>query len=104
LGLVVAGPEAAHLYFVESVGTFFLVFTIGNVVIEPGAGPLAPIPIGSCLMVMIYAGGHVSGGHFNPAVSFGCWVRGALATKHLVPYIVYQILGSIIASNLVLYI
>jgi aquaporin Z len=47
--------------------TFFLVFTIGMTVIEPGAGALAPVAIGSALATMIFAGGHISGGHFNPA-------------------------------------
>ena len=56
-------------YLVEFIGTFFLVFTVGNTVIEPGAGPLAPIAIGSILMVMIFAGGHISGGHYNPTVT-----------------------------------
>ncbi|MBX6315309.1 MAG: aquaporin, partial [Isosphaeraceae bacterium] len=49
-------------YVVEFIGTFFLVFTVGQTVIEPGAGTLAPLAIGSALMVMIYAGGHLSGG------------------------------------------
>lgn len=102
IGLFMAG-NSAHKYFVESVGTFFLVFTIGNVVIAPGAGPLAPLPIGCCLMVMIYAGGHISGGHFNPAVTLGVWFRGKLETAHVLPYIIYQLLGSGIASQLVLY-
>jgi aquaporin Z len=56
-------------YIVEFIGTFFLVFTVGMVVLEPGAGALAPVAIGSVLAVMIYAGGHVSGAHYNPAVT-----------------------------------
>ncbi len=56
-------------YVVEFIGTFFLVLTIGMVVIEPGAGALAPLAIGSALAVMVYAGGHISGGHYNPAVT-----------------------------------
>lgn len=63
-------------YVVEFIGTFFLVFTIGPVVIDPGAGSLAPLAIGSVLMVMIYAGGHISGGHYNPAVTLAVWLRG----------------------------
>ena len=46
-------------YVVEFIGTFFLVLTIGFTVIEPGAGAMAPLAIGSALMVMIYAGGHI---------------------------------------------
>jgi aquaporin Z len=54
-------------YITEFIGTFFLVFTVGMSVIEPGAGVMAPLAIGSALMIMIYAGGHISGGHYNPA-------------------------------------
>ena len=57
-------------YLVEFIGTFFLVLTIGCCILAPGdAGSLAPVAIGSVLMVMIFAGGHVSGGHYNPAVT-----------------------------------
>lgn len=57
-------------YVYEFIGTFFLVLTVGMSVLEPnGAGILAPLAIGSALAVMVYAGGHVSGGHYNPAVS-----------------------------------
>src|SRR4051812_49524323 len=62
---VVGGPRASVKYAVEAIGTFFLVFTVGAAV---GSGsPLAPVGIGAVLMVMIYAGGHLSGGHYNPA-------------------------------------
>lgn len=58
-------------YIYEFIGTFFLVFTVGMTVLNPyGAGLWAPLAIGSVLAVMVYAGGHVSGGHYNPAVSF----------------------------------
>lgn len=49
-------------YVVEFIGTLFFVLTIGFTVLEPGAGAMAPLAIGSALMVMIYAGGHISGG------------------------------------------
>ena len=68
-------------YITELVGTFFLVFTIGCTVVGTGAGALAPLAIGSALMVMIFAGGHISGGHYNPAVTLGVWIRGRLASK-----------------------
>ena len=65
-------------YIVELIGTFFLVLTVGCSVMGNGAGPLAPIAIGAALMVMIFAGGHISGGHYNPAVTLGVWLRGGV--------------------------
>ena len=66
-------------YIVEFIGTFFLVLTVGVTVIHPGAGALAPIAIGAALMVMVYAGGHVSGAHYNPAVTLAVYLRGRFA-------------------------
>ncbi len=83
-------------YLMEFVGTFFLVLTVGLVVAQGVA--LAPVAIGFVLMVMVYAGGHVSGGHYNPAVSLGAALRGALPTKELVPYWVAQLLGAVVAA------
>ena len=68
-------------YFAEFIGTFFLVLTIGCTVIGHGAGALAPLAIGSALMVMIFAGGHISGGHFNPAVTLGSGCVGSARPK-----------------------
>ena len=85
-------------YIVELIGTFFLVFTIGMTVIEPGAGALAPLAIGSALMVMIYAGGHISGGHFNPAVTLGVFIRGRCPAGDVLPYWVSQIVGAGLAA------
>ena len=85
-------------YITEFIGTFFLVLTIGCCVIIGGAGPLTPLAIGSALMVMIYAGGHISGGHFNPAVTLGVWIRGRCATKDVIPYWVFQIVGAALAA------
>jgi len=82
---------------VEAIGTFFLVLTIGQVVLDPGAGALAPLAIGSALMVMVYAGGHVSGGHYNPAVSLGVFLRGRSSATDMLAYWVAQILGAVIA-------
>jgi aquaporin Z len=88
-------------YLVEFIGTFFLVFTVGNTVIAPGAGALAPLAIGAALMVMVYAGGHVSGGHYNPAVTLAVWIRGRCPTADVLPYWIAQVLGGVIAAWLV---
>jgi aquaporin Z len=85
-------------YLVEFIGTFFLVFTIGMTVIAPGAGAMAPLAIGSILAVMIFAGGHVSGGHFNPAVTLGVWLRGKCDTGDVAPYMGAQAVGAVVAS------
>ena len=61
---------------VEFIGMFIFVFTVGMATNKPGAGALAPLAIGSALMVMVFAGGHMSGGHFNPAVSTAVFMRG----------------------------
>ncbi len=63
-------------YTMELIGTFFLVLTIGMTVIVGGSGVIPPLAIGSILMVMIFAGGHISGGHYNPAVTLGVWLQG----------------------------
>jgi aquaporin Z len=88
-------------YLAEFIGTFFLVLTIGCTVIGHGAGPFAPLAIGSVLMVMIFAGGHISGGHFNPAVTLGVWLRGKCEAKHVVPYMIFQIMGAVLAAFVV---
>jgi aquaporin Z len=88
-------------YIAELIGTFFLVLTIGCSVIGNGAGPLAPLAIGSALMVMIFAGGHISGAHFNPAVTLGVWLRGKCETKDVAPYMIFQIIGAVLAALVV---
>ena len=90
-------------YLVEFIGTFFLVFAIGMAVIVPGAGALAPIAIGATLMVMVYAGGHISGAHFNPAVTVAVWLRGKCATADVPGYIISQIVAATAAAFAVLY-
>ncbi len=85
-------------YIVELIGTFFLVLTVGCTVIGNGPGPLAPIAIGASLMVMIFAEGHISGGHYNPAVTLGVWIRGKCDTKDVAPYMVAQIVGAALAA------
>src|SRR5499427_2248423 len=90
-------------YLMELIGTFFLVFTIGCTVVGNGAGALAPLAIGSVLMVMVFAGGHISGGHFNPAVTLGVWLRGKCEAKDVGPYMISQIVGSVLAALAVKY-
>jgi aquaporin Z len=82
---------------VEFMGTFFLVLTIGLVVIG-GAGSFAPFAIGSALMVMIFAGGHISGAHYNPAVTLAVCLRGRCLPKDLGPYWAVQIVGAVLAA------
>ena len=91
-------------YLVELIGTFFLVFTIGMTVLGPNdAGALAPLAIGSALMVMIYAGGHISGGHYNPAVTLGVFLRGGnkIPATDVPFYWGAQVVGAILAAFLV---
>jgi aquaporin Z len=90
-------------YVVELIGTFFLVTTIGMAVIEPGAGPMAPLAIGSVLMVMIFAGGHISGAHYNPAVTLAVFLRGKCPAADVIPYWIAQVLGAAAAAAVVLY-
>jgi aquaporin Z len=84
---------------VEFIGTFFLMFTVGMAVAR--AGTLAPLAIGSALMIMVFAGGHISGGHYNPAVSTAVFFRGRLAANEYLPYIVTQAVGAILAGLLI---
>ena len=90
-------------YLCELIGTFFLVLTIGCTVIGGVAGVIPPLAIGSALMVMIFAGGHVSGGHYNPAVTLGVWLRGRCDTKDVFPYMASQVLGAVLAALAVKY-
>jgi len=89
-------------YLTEFIGTFFLVLTVGMCVIESGAGNLAPLAIGSALMVMVYAGGHVSGGHYNPAVTLAVWLRGKCPSSDVAGYMGSQIAAGVVAAILTL--
>ncbi len=90
---------------VEAIGTFFLVFTVGQTVVKPDAAAagLAPLAIGSALMIMVYAGGHFSGGHYNPAVTLGVTIRGKLSWLEAGPYMLAQVVAGIGAGLLVVY-
>ena len=97
----------ARKLIVEAIGAFFLVLTIGMTVVGAEAGSpaaaLAPLAIGSALMVMVYAGGHISGAHYNPAVTLAVWLRGRCATAEVPDYMVAQVLGAAAAALAVLY-
>lgn len=83
-------------YLTELIGTFFLVLTIGLTV--TGGSMLGPIAIGSALMVMVYMGRHISGAHYNPAVSLAIMMRGKIETVEAVKYMVFQVVGAILAG------
>lgn len=82
----------------EFIGTFFLVLTIGCTVISKTPGIIPPLAIGVVLAVMVYAAGHVSGGHLNPAVTLAVWIRGRCDTKDVVPYWIAQLLAAVAAA------
>jgi aquaporin Z len=85
-------------YATEFVGTFFLVYTICNAVLAKAA--LAPLAIGVVLAAMVFAGGHISGAHYNPAVTLAVFLRGRLPVRDVAPYAVAQILGGSAAAGL----
>jgi aquaporin Z len=85
-------------YATEFVGTFFLVFTICNAVLAKA--PLAPLAIGVVLAAMVFAGGHISGAHYNPAVTVAVFLRGRLPAGDIAPYIAAQILGASAAAGI----
>ena len=87
--------ENLKKYLVEAIGTFFLVMTV--ICCSYSAQGLAPLAIAGVLIAIVYAGGHISGGHYNPAVSIAACIRGALPLKQFIPYAVAQCLGGIIA-------
>lgn len=91
-------------YVTELIGTFALVFTIGSTVLGGKPGVIAPLAIGSVLMVMVFAGGHISGAHYNPAVSLAVFLRGRLAAKDLLPYWAAQLIGGLLAAAAARYI
>jgi len=85
-------------YIAELIGTFFLVLTIGCTVIAGGSGVIPPLAIGAVLMVMIFANGHLSGGHLNPAVTLGVFVRGRCPAGEVAPYMIFQVIGAVLAA------
>ena len=88
-------------YIAEFIGTFFLVLTIGCTGIGASAGVIAPLAIGAALMVMVFAGGHISGAHYNPAVTLGVLIRGKLKAADVIPYWIAQCVAAAIAAFVV---
>jgi aquaporin Z len=85
-------------YITEFIGTFFLVLTIGLTVIAEL--PVAPLAIGSILMVMVYMGGHISGAHYNPAITLAVYLRGLIPAGEAIGYVLVQT-GAALAAALV---
>lgn len=92
-------------YFAELFGTFWLVFGgCGSAIFAAGFPELGigfvgvSLAFGLTVLTMAYAVGHISGGHFNPAVSFGLWAGGKFSAKELIPYIISQLIGAILAA------
>lgn len=89
-------PTAAAKYIVEAIGTFILVFTVGTAVASRSS--LAPLAIGASLMVMVYAGGHVSGGHYNPAVTLAVLLRRRIGWRDAAMYWLVQLTAGVLAA------
>ena len=87
---------------IEFIGTFILVATVGNAVVSGSV--LAPLAIGASLMIAIYAGGHISGAHYNPAVTIAVWRRGKIGMFEMFFYWGAQIAGAVAAAFLVRFI
>ena len=81
-------------YLTEMIGTFFLVLTVGCIVLVSGS----PLAIGAVLMVMVFAGGHISGAHYNPAVTLAVWIRGRCGITDVAGYWVAQLVGAVLAA------
>ena len=85
----------------EFIGTFFLSLTICTAAVYGSAGDYAPFGIAATLMVMIYAGGHISGAHYNPAVTVSIYLRGACEKDEVLPYIASQVIAAVSAAIIV---
>jgi aquaporin Z len=77
-------------YIIEAIGTFFLVLVI--------ALTGSPLAIGAILTAMVYMGGHISGGHFNPAVTLAVYIRGSLKQYDALRYVLAQVVGGFLAA------
>src|SRR6195256_7043603 len=97
--IAVPAPEwgvATRKYAVEAIGAFFLTFAVGVAALSGSV--FVPLAAGAMLMVMIYAGGHISGGHYNPAVTMAALVRRRIGLVDAVPYWIAQFAAGLIAA------
>ena len=101
LSRLIAGSVLGRQLTVEFIGTFILVLTVGLSTSSKGAGDLAPLAIGSALMVMVFAGAHISGAHYNPAVSFAALLAGKLGRRQTASYVLTQLAAGALAALLV---
>ena len=94
--------KSARKYWAEGIGTFWLVFTgIGTVLLDGATGNIGiAVAFGLAVLTAAYAIGRVSGGHYNPAVTVGVAVAGRLPHREILPYIIAQLVGGIIAAFL----
>jgi aquaporin Z len=106
----------AKKFFAELIGTFWLVLGgCGSAVLaavfpydNPAANPLGlgflgvSLAFGLTLLTMVYTFGHISGCHINPAVSFGLWAGGKFPGSQLLPYVIAQVIGGVIAGGVIL--
>jgi aquaporin Z len=87
----------------EAIGTFTLVSAVcGSALFSaPAGGGLVGVAfaVGLSVLTMAYAVGHISGGHFNPAVTLGLWAGGRCKTEDLAPYIIAQVIGGVVAAG-----
>jgi aquaporin Z len=94
LALLLQAVRQASKLLTEFVGTFVFLSVIA---LSKPIGALAPLAIGSALMVMVYMGGHISGGHYNPAVSLGVFLRRGLSAVDLIAYWIVQLVAGALA-------
>jgi aquaporin Z len=97
--------DIARRVTAEFFGTFWLTFGGCGAAVLAAAFPALGIgflgvalAFGLTVLTMAYAVGHISGGHFNPAVTLGLWAAGRCSNKHVLPYIVAQVIGAIVAA------
>src|SRR4029077_2405761 len=98
---VAAAPPwgvATRKYAVEAIGAFFLTFAVGVAALSGSV--FVPLAAGAMLMVMIYSGGHTSGGDYNPAVTMAALVRRRIGIRDAVAYWVAQVAGGVLAGLL----